>query len=138
MRERSAPAHSLHRPLRGTPRSALCTETDSNVNVFATRCNSLPARPLHPGIGIGVRAKRNRQPHHLRKHKERNPHGEEKAPVVIVIQEILGLTDWIRAVADRLAAEGFIAIAPDLLSGKGPGGGGTGKFGRRADSANAG
>jgi carboxymethylenebutenolidase len=45
--------------------------------------------------------------------------------VVVVIHEIFGLTDWIRSVADQLAADGFIAIAPDLLSGKGPGGGGT-------------
>jgi carboxymethylenebutenolidase len=47
------------------------------------------------------------------------------APVVVVIHEIFGLTDWIRTVADQLAAQGFIAIAPDLLSGKGPGGGGS-------------
>lgn len=53
------------------------------------------------------------------------PERKTKAPVVIVIHEIFGLTDWIRAVADQLAAEGFIAVAPDLLSGKGPGGGGT-------------
>lgn len=51
-----------------------------------------------------------------------------KAPVVLVIHEIFGLTDWIRAVADQLAADGFIAIAPDLLSGMGPGGGGTESF----------
>jgi carboxymethylenebutenolidase len=44
---------------------------------------------------------------------------------VIVIQEIFGLTDWIRSVADQLAADGFIAIAPDLLSGRASGGGGT-------------
>ncbi len=59
------------------------------------------------------------------------PERKDKAPVVIVIQEIYGLTDWIRAVADRLAADGFIAIAPDLLSGRGAGGGGTDKFGSR-------
>lgn len=53
------------------------------------------------------------------------PERKEKAPVVIVIHEIFGLTDWIRGVADQLAADGFVAIAPDLLSGKGPGGGGT-------------
>lgn len=53
------------------------------------------------------------------------PERSDPAPVVVVIHEIYGLTDWIRAVADQLAAEGFIAIAPDLLSGKGPGGGGT-------------
>ncbi|HSG82858.1 MAG TPA: dienelactone hydrolase family protein, partial [Gemmatimonadota bacterium] len=56
------------------------------------------------------------------------PERSDNAPVVVVIHEILGLTDWIRGVADQLAAEGFIAIAPDLLSGKGPGGGGTDSF----------
>jgi carboxymethylenebutenolidase len=56
------------------------------------------------------------------------PERSDKAPVVIVIHEIFGLTDWVRAVADQLAADGFIAVAPDLLSGKGPGGGGTESF----------
>src|SRR3989442_105622 len=56
------------------------------------------------------------------------PERKDKAPVVIVIHEIFGLTDWVRAVADQLAAEGFIAVAPDLLSGKGPGAGGTESF----------
>jgi len=65
------------------------------------------------------------------------PERKDKAPVVIVIHEVFGLTDWIRAVADRLAAEGFIAIAPDLLSGRGPGGGGTDKFGSRDDVVKA-
>lgn len=53
------------------------------------------------------------------------PERADKAPVVVVIHEIYALTDWIRGVADQLAAEGFIAIAPDLISGKGPGGGGS-------------
>jgi carboxymethylenebutenolidase len=53
------------------------------------------------------------------------PERADPAPVVVVIHEIYALTDWIRGVADQLAAEGFIAIAPDLLSGKGPEGGGT-------------
>ena len=53
------------------------------------------------------------------------PERATRAPVVIVIHEIFGLTDWVRAVADQFAAEGFIAIAPDLLTGLGPGGGGT-------------
>ena len=53
------------------------------------------------------------------------PERSDAAPVVVVIHEIFGLTDWIRSVADELAASGFIAIAPDLLSGKGPDGGGT-------------
>ncbi|MEO6463838.1 MAG: dienelactone hydrolase family protein, partial [Candidatus Eisenbacteria bacterium] len=54
-----------------------------------------------------------------------HPERKDKAPVVIVIPEIYGLTAWLRAVADRLAGDGFIAIAPDYLSGLGPGGGGT-------------
>jgi len=53
------------------------------------------------------------------------PERRDRAPVVVVIHEIFGLSDWIRAVADQLAADGFIAVAPDLLSGKGPNGGGT-------------
>ena len=56
------------------------------------------------------------------------PERKDKAPVVLVISEIFGMTDWVRAVADQLAAEGFIAVAPDLLSGKGPNGGGTDSF----------
>lgn len=53
------------------------------------------------------------------------PERSTKAPVVVVIHEIFGLTDWIRSVADQLAAAGFIAVAPDLLSGQGPEGSGT-------------
>jgi len=53
------------------------------------------------------------------------PERKDKAGVVIVIQEVFGLTDWLRAVADQLAKEGFIAVAPDMVSGLGPGGGGT-------------
>lgn len=61
------------------------------------------------------------------------PERRDKAPVVIVIHEIYGLTDWIRAVADQLAADGFIAVAPDLISGKGSGGGGTASLQSRDD-----
>jgi carboxymethylenebutenolidase len=57
------------------------------------------------------------------------PERKDKAPVVIVIQEIFGLTDWIRGVADQLAKEGFIAIAPDFLSGMGPNKGGSQELG---------
>lgn len=53
------------------------------------------------------------------------PERPDPAPVVIVIHEIYGLTDWVRGVADLLAAEGFIAVTPDLLSGTGPDGGGS-------------
>lgn len=46
------------------------------------------------------------------------PERSTKAPVVLVVHEIFGLTPWIRNVADQLAAEGFIAVAPDLLTMK--------------------
>src|SRR6476469_256906 len=61
------------------------------------------------------------------------PERKEKAPVVIVIHEIFGVSDWIRGVADQLASEGFIAVAPDLISGKGPNGGGTDSVSTRDD-----
>ncbi|MFP5354162.1 MAG: dienelactone hydrolase family protein [Gemmatimonadota bacterium] len=44
------------------------------------------------------------------------PKSSEKAPVVVVVHEIFGLSSWVRAVADQAAADGFIAIAPDFLS----------------------
>ena len=56
------------------------------------------------------------------------PERPDNAPVVIVIHEIFGMGDWVRGVADALAAQGFIAAAPDLLSGMGPNGGGTDSF----------
>ena len=56
------------------------------------------------------------------------PEVKEPATAIIVIHEIFGLTDWIRLVADKLAAEGFVALCPDLLSGMGPDGGGTDSF----------
>jgi carboxymethylenebutenolidase len=58
------------------------------------------------------------------------PERPDKGPIVIVIHEIFGMSDWVRAVADQLAAEGYIAVAPDLLSGFGPNGGGTESFGK--------
>jgi carboxymethylenebutenolidase len=56
------------------------------------------------------------------------PETKDKAPAVIVIHEIFGLTDWVRGVADQLAEAGYIAIAPDLLSGMGPKGGRSSDF----------
>lgn len=45
-----------------------------------------------------------------------HPMGNTRAPVVVVVHEIFGLATWVRGVADQLAADGFIAIAPDFLS----------------------
>lgn len=69
------------------------------------------------------------------KHGERTVHAflvfpevKDKALAVVVIHENRGLTDWVRSVADQLAEAGYIAIAPDLLSGTGPNGGKTSDF----------
>jgi carboxymethylenebutenolidase len=56
------------------------------------------------------------------------PEVKQKAPIVILIHEIFGLSDWAKEMADDLAAQGFIVIAPDLLTGAGPNGGGTESF----------
>ncbi|MGA3136883.1 MAG: dienelactone hydrolase family protein [Terracidiphilus sp.] len=56
------------------------------------------------------------------------PEVKTKAPVVILIHEIFGLSDWAKEMADELAAQGFVVIAPDLLTGFAPNGGGSGDF----------
>src|SRR5215469_783515 len=53
------------------------------------------------------------------------PESKDKRPVVLVIHEIFGLTDWAEELADEVAAAGYIAVAPDLLSGMAGGGGRT-------------
>jgi carboxymethylenebutenolidase len=59
------------------------------------------------------------------------PEVKGKATAVVLIHEIFGLTDWVKGLADQMAEAGYIAIAPDLLSGLGPGGGGTAELGGR-------
>src|SRR5438270_398058 len=56
------------------------------------------------------------------------PESKSKAPVVLVIHEIFGMTDWVQDLADQVAAAGYIAVAPDLLSGMGPNGGRSSDF----------
>jgi len=87
-----------------------------------------------------AKAKLEKSPRHLEwvkvKHGNREvncfiayPEVKEKATAVVVIHEIFGLSDWVRNVADQFAEAGYIAIAPDLLSGSAPGGGGTAELG---------
>jgi carboxymethylenebutenolidase len=57
------------------------------------------------------------------------PERKDKAGVVLVIHDIGGMRDWPRALGDQLAQDGFIAIVPDFLSGKGPDGGGSASLG---------
>jgi carboxymethylenebutenolidase len=56
------------------------------------------------------------------------PERKDKAPVVVMIHEIMGLTDWAMLAADEMAAAGYIAVMPDFLSGMGPKGGRTNEF----------
>src|SRR5436189_3735233 len=87
-----------------------------------------------------AKARLEKSPRHLEwvkvKHGDREvnsfiayPEVKEKATAVVVIHEIFGLSDWVRGVTDQLAEAGYIAIAPDLLSGSAPGGGGTAELG---------
>src|ERR1700745_437132 len=69
------------------------------------------------------------------KHEGRNvetlivyPESKEKRPVVLIIHEIFGLSDWAQELADEVAAAGYVAVAPDLLTGMAPGGGRTKDF----------
>jgi dienelactone hydrolase len=56
------------------------------------------------------------------------PESKDKRPVLLVIHEIFGLSDWAQELADQVAAAGYIAVAPDLLSGMAPNGGRTKDF----------
>jgi carboxymethylenebutenolidase len=56
------------------------------------------------------------------------PESKDKRPVVLIIHEIFGLSDWAQELADEIAAAGYIAVAPDLLSGMAPNGGRTKDF----------
>jgi carboxymethylenebutenolidase len=104
------------------------------------------------GISVGVqttgaqewsqpwaRARIEKSPRHSEwvtvKHDGRNvetlvvyPESKDKRAVVLVIHEIFGLSDWAQELADEVAAAGYIAVAPDLLSGMAPNGGRTKDF----------
>jgi carboxymethylenebutenolidase len=66
-----------------------------------------------------------------------HPQEVQRTIGVVLIHEIFGLSDWVTSVADRLAEEGYVAIAPDLLSGMGPEGGRTPDFASSSDVTRA-
>src|SRR5882724_4659317 len=93
------------------------------IAAFAAAVSSASAEDL-------AKARLDKSPRHLEwvtvKHDGREvvcyigyPEIKTKAPAVVVIHEIFGMSDWVRAVVDELAEAGYIAIAPDLLSGLG-------------------
>src|SRR5947208_13762497 len=63
------------------------------------------------------------------------PEVSKKATAVVVIHEIFGMSDWVQQMTDELAEAGYIAIAPDLLSGMGPNGGGTADVATKGSNA---
>jgi carboxymethylenebutenolidase len=90
-------------------------------------------------VNSGARARLDKSPRHLEwitvKHDGRDvkcfigyPESKSKATAVVLIHEIFGLSDWMRGMVDQMAEAGYIAIAPDFLSGMGPNGGGTDTF----------
>jgi carboxymethylenebutenolidase len=107
--------------------------------------------PLFPGFAHAQDWAKNRleqSPRHREwvplKHGDRTvqtyvvyPEVKGKAPVVVMIHEIFGLTDWAKEMADEVAAEGYIVVMPDLLSGFGPNGGGSSAFASQEDTIKA-
>ena len=63
------------------------------------------------------------------------PEVSKKTTAIVVIHEIFGMTDWVQQLTDELAEAGYIAIAPDLLSGMGPNGGGTAEIAATGSNA---
>jgi carboxymethylenebutenolidase len=63
------------------------------------------------------------------------PEVNKKATAVVVIHEIFGMSDWVQQMTDEVAEAGYIAIAPDLLSGMGPNGGGTAEIDATGNNA---
>ena len=102
-------------------------------------CIILLAAPLVVTAQDWARAQLDKSPRHAEwvsiKHGARTvetfvvyPERKDKAPVVLVIHEIFGMSDWVEDLADQVAEAGYIAVAPDLLSGMGPNGGRTSSF----------
>lgn len=107
---------------------------------IATLCTAVLLAILPATAQDWAKARLEKSPRHLEwvkvKHGSREvncflayPEVKDRATAVVLIHEIFGLTDWVRSVADQLAEAGYIAIAPDLLSGSAPGGGGTAELG---------
>src|SRR5580704_9685146 len=105
--------------------------------IVAVLLLSLPVAPIHAQDWAKTRLDASPRHHEYvaLKHGDRTlqtfvvyPEVKTKAPVVVLIHEIFGLSDWAKEMADELAAKGFIVIAPDLLSGFGPNSGGSSEF----------
>ena len=97
------------------------------------------SRAADDPINTQARARLDKSPRHLEwvtvKNGDRTvkcfigfPEVKSKATAIVLIHEIFGLSDWVRGMVDQFAEAGYIAIAPDFLSGMGPNGGGSDSF----------
>lgn len=131
-----AAVHQAHSDLRldhNHAESATAPSTDSEVQEWAKQ--RLAKSPRHPEW-VKIKYK----PAGGKPEREVSafvvfPEVKSKATAVIVIHEIFGMSDWVQSLTDELAEEGYVAIAPDLLSGMGPNGGGTAEI--QAQDSNA-
>lgn len=115
---------------RLAPRSLIAAATFSLVACTAPSHQPAASVPPLPADATGAHDRLDSSPRHGEWQMIRTgandsvrawvvyPERSTPAPVVLVVHEIFGLTSWVRGVADQLAAEGFIAIAPDLLTMK--------------------
>src|SRR3974390_3222629 len=127
--------------LSKAPRSVTLAKTKPSMKPFFVPTSALLLiAALNSDAQDWAKARLEKSPRHLEwvkiKHDNREvncfiayPEVKDKATAVVVIHEIFGLSDWARGVPDQLAEAGYIAIAPDLLSGTAPGGGGTAELG---------
>lgn len=105
-------------------------EHDHGPEPVSASPNATAASTALPGSAVTVAARLQSSPRHGEWAMIRTAQGDSvrawvvyperatNAPVVLVVHEIFGLSAWVRGVADQMAAAGFIAIAPDLLTGK--------------------
>lgn len=123
----------------------LCSVTACAQDMNANHSHNAPAAASPAGDAIETqewaRQRLAKSPRHQEWVKVKNgtrevnsfvvyPENKNKATAVVVIHEIFGMSDWVQSLTDQLAEAGYVAIAPDLLSGMGPNGGGTSSLDR--------
>ena len=137
-------------PVAASPAASLEVDphADHPLGAVATGAIQAPSQKNLPPSSEGGKARLNNSPRHgeLAKTTVRGtplnlwasyPERPDKAPVVVVIHGASGFDDWVRSVADQLAADGFIGIVPDLLTGRGPNNGSTEAFSGRDEVSKA-
>lgn len=120
-----------HRPASAAADDHMAHMSAGDLAAPAVNASAAQDRPGLPASNNGATARLNASPRHGEWVKLAWEPGSKdslmawivypktsnaRTPVVVVVQEIFGLASWVRGVADQAAADGFIAIAPDLYS----------------------